>query len=93
MQIVKLRSSAFQIISDTNTKEDVNRIISNYKFQQIVKKDRKNENSEITKDDINQNEINNENEIIDFDLKTIIAPKLHQNTKKWIIFSDLHVKR
>ena len=34
-----------------------------------------------------------DNEIIDFELKTIEAPILHQNTKKWIIFSDLHVKR
>lgn len=32
-------------------------------------------------------------EIINFELKTIDAPLLHQKTKNWIIFSDLHVKR
>ena len=37
--------------------------------------------------------VEEDNEIIDFELKTIEAPILHQNTKNWIIFSDLHVKR
>lgn len=37
--------------------------------------------------------VDDENEIINFELKTIQAPLLHQNTKKWIIFSDLHVRR
>jgi hypothetical protein len=38
------------------------------------------------KDDVSELAIN-------FDLKTISAPQLHQDTKKWVIFSDLHVKR
>ena len=37
--------------------------------------------------------VEEDNEIINFELKTIEAPILHQNTKNWIIFSDLHVKR
>ena len=34
-----------------------------------------------------------EEQIINFELKTVNAPLLHQNTNQWIIFSDLHVKR
>ena len=34
-----------------------------------------------------------EEQIINFELKTVDAPLLHQNTNQWIIFSDLHVKR
>lgn len=31
--------------------------------------------------------------IENFELKTIEAPLAHRQTKNWIIFSDLHVKR
>jgi hypothetical protein len=91
---LKSRSSGFEKISDVGTKEEKYLILSNFKFNSLLKKNTKNEKYEKISIEIVE-EINheNENEIVDFDLKTIVAPQLHQNTEKWVIFSDLHVKR
>jgi hypothetical protein len=99
---LKARSSGFTILLDIKTKEEKDLILSNFKLNNdsiIELKIKKNSN--VLKNDKNEKkissevleEINHENEIINFDLKTISAPQLHQNTKKWVIFSDLHVKR
>jgi hypothetical protein len=99
---LKARSTGLKILLDIKTKEEKDLVLSNFKLNSDSIKELKikkgsnifkNEKSEKNISNEILEEINREDEIINFDLKTILAPKLHQNTKKWVIFSDLHVKR
>jgi hypothetical protein len=91
---VKVRASAFALIADNKTAADRKEIIAKLISAQsaikpskaILKSTEKLAVSEIPF-------IDDHEEIINFELKSIEAPELHKNTKNWIIFSDLHVKR
>jgi uncharacterized protein with WD repeat len=91
---VKVRASAFALIADNKTAADREEIIAKLISAQsaiktskaILKSTEKLAVSEIPL-------IDDHEEIINFELKSIEAPELHKNTKNWIIFSDLHVKR
>lgn len=93
-QTVKVRSSAFALIADNRTAADRKQIIakllsanSDVKSSKAVLK---------SADKLAVSEIplvDDQEEVVNFELKSIEAPELHRNTKNWIIFSDLHVKR
>jgi hypothetical protein len=89
---VKVRSSAFALIADNRTAADREEIIAKLISAQSAVKPSKT----VLKSTLAVSEIpliDDHEEIINFELKSIEAPELHKNTKNWIIFSDLHVKR
>ena len=92
-----MRSTAFAVIDNDKTVaelEEVTRKLSTVISE--VKLTKVKQSSKSVAVTVTENEnINTEvaEEIINFELKTIEAPVLHQKTKNWIIFSDLHVKR
>jgi hypothetical protein len=97
MQTMKLRSTAFAVIENDKTEAqlaEVTRVLSTVILEAKlpkVKPPSKDVSAEVTEDEISNTEAIDD--IINFELKTIEAPLLHQKTKNWIIFSDLHVKR
>ena len=97
MQTMKLRSTAFAVIDNGKTEAQLaevtlilSTIISEVKLPK-VKPPSKSVPADVTEDEITNTEATEE--VLNFELKTIEAPLLHQKTKNWIIFSDLHVKR
>jgi arsenate reductase-like glutaredoxin family protein len=97
MQTMKVRSTAFAVIDNNKTEAqlaEVTRVLSTVILEvklPKVKPTSKAASAEVTEEEITSTEA--VDEIINFELKTIEAPLLHQKTKNWIIFSDLHVKR
>jgi hypothetical protein len=97
MQTMKLRSTSFAVIDNDKTEAqlaEVTRVLSTVILEvklPKVKPTSKAVSAEVTEDEITNTEAIDE--IINFELKTMEAQLLHQKTKNWIIFSDLHVKR
>ena len=92
-----MRSTAFAITENIKTEaelEEITRklltVVSEVKLTK-VKPTSKSVSVDVTENE--NTDIEATEEIINFELKTIEAPLLHQKTKNWIIFSDLHVKR
>ena len=97
MQTTKFRSTSFAVIDNDKTVaelEEITRKLSTVVSEVKIAKVKPTLKS-VSVDATENENIHTEatEEIINFELKTIDAPLLHQKTKNWIIFSDLHVKR
>lgn len=91
---MKVRSSAFNLIADNNTAADREEIIAKLLSAQSAVKPSKSVPKSTEKLAVSEIPLlDDHEEVINFELKSIEAPELHKNTKNWIIFSDLHVKR
>lgn len=91
---MKVRSSAFALIADSKTAEDRQEILGKLLSAKSAMKPTKAVLKSTQKEAVSEIPLIDDNdEVALFELKSIDAPELHQKTKKWIIFSDLHVKR
>ena len=92
-EIIKLRTTAMKVISG-GIDSDPTITTATSTSSGIVKKNRpKPAATTVTAYESFQEEVTTTSAAaIDFELQTIQAPLRHQQTSKWVIFSDLHVK-